>query len=939
MGLAARSKPGLFAALLLVALGATPSPVSAQTTPSGDAARQTLTNALPHGVERVESIEGVTEYRLQNGLRVLIFPDQTKEAITVNITYLVGSRHESYGETGMAHLLEHMLFKGTPKHRDIRKEFRDRGASANGTTLYDRTNYFEVFAATDANLEWALELEADRMVNSFIAKKDLDAEMTVVRNEMESKENNPGAILLQRMLATAFEWHNYGKSVIGARSDVENVPIEKLQAFYRAYYRPDNAVLIVTGKVTEQKVVELVHKHFGPIQRPREALPRHYTVEPAQDGERQVTLRRVADFQLAMIGYHAPPPSHPDFAAVSVAVNILGHTPNGRLHKRLVESKKASAASGMALDLRERSYLFFNAVLRKGDSLVDARDTLEKAVGSMIADPPSKAELESARVRILNAFEAALRDPMNVATSLSEGVAVGDWRLMFLVRDRIREVGVDDVKRVAAAYLRPSNRTVGLFVPAATADRTEIPAVSDEQIVAMLQGYKGGKAVEDGEALDPSHANIEARTLRSKTGNLQLALLPKKTRGNTVVLRLSLELGDEKSLMHRDYAGAMTATMLERGTIKRTRKQIADEYDRLKAQGGVGGNATGVEAAFETTRENLPALMRLIAEILREPSFPAAELEQLRQSTLQGIESKRSEPGSIASNTVARHLNIRPKGHIYFAATFDEQIAAFKAVTLDDVKAFHRDFYGASNGRLTIVGDFDAAAMAALAKELFGSWKSRTPYVRVASKYADYAVVNKSFETPDKANAIFYAYQPLKILDEDADYPALLMATNVLVNGTKSRLFDRLRGKEGTSYSTGGQVTAGIFDPVGSFSANAIYAPQNARRVEAAFKEEIARALKDGVTAEELESARQGLLESWRVERSDDASLSAIIHSWMLSNRTMVWLADREAKIKAVTVDDANRALRRFIDPGKMIIVKAGDFANAKREPAAAAKE
>ena len=602
MGLAARSKSGLFAALFFVTLGAAPSLVSAQTTPKGDAAHQTLAIELPHGVERVVSIEGVTEYRLRNGLRVLIFPDQTKETITVNITYLVGSRHEGYGETGMAHLLEHMLFKGTPKHPRHQEGASGARARCNGTTWLDRTNYFETFPRPTMKPGVGAGARSRPHGQLLHRQEGSRREMTVVRNEFENGRERPGAILLQRVLATAFEWHNYGKTVIGARSDIENVPIEKLQAFYKTYYQPDNAVLIVTGKVAEQRVVELAHKHFGPIPRPQKALPRHYTVEPAQDGERLVTLRRVGDNQLAMIGHHGPPPSHPDFAAVSVAIDILGHTPNGRLHKRLVESKKASAASGLVLDLRDRSYLFLNAVLRKGDSLVDGRDALEKAVGSMIADPPSKEEVESARIRFLNAYEAILRDPMRVANTLNESVASGDWRLMFLVRDRIREVSVEDVKRVAAAYLRPSNRTVGLFIPAETVDRTEIPVVSDEQIAAMLQGYKGGTAVADGEALDPSHASIEARTLRSKIGDLQLALLPKKTRGNTVVLRLSLQMGDEKSLMHRGYAGGMAAAMLERGTAKRTRKQIADEYDRLKAQGSIGGDATSVDAVFETTR-------------------------------------------------------------------------------------------------------------------------------------------------------------------------------------------------------------------------------------------------------------------------------------------------------------------------------------------------
>ena len=294
-------------------------------------AAQTVTAVrLPEGVERVTSVEGITEYRLANGLRVLLFPDPTKPTNTVNITYLVGSKHEDYGETGMAHLLEHLVFKGTPRHPDIPKELQGHGARPNGTTWLDRTNYFEIFQATDANLEWALDLEADRMVNSFIARKDLDSEMTVVRNEMEAGENSPSRVLMERVLSTTYLWHNYGKSTIGARSDVENVPIDRLQAFYRNYYQPDNAILLVAGKFDEPKALALVHKYFAPIPRPARTLRPAYTVEPTQDGERLVTLRRVGDVQEICVAYHVPPGSHPDYAPLDLATQILNDTPSGR---------------------------------------------------------------------------------------------------------------------------------------------------------------------------------------------------------------------------------------------------------------------------------------------------------------------------------------------------------------------------------------------------------------------------------------------------------------------------------------------------------------------------------------------------------------------------------------------------------------------------------
>src|SRR5712692_7453858 len=272
--------------------------------------------ALPKGVERVTSVEGITEYRLANGLRVLLFPDPSKQTVTVNMTYLVGSAVEDYGETGMAHLLAHMVFKGSPKHLKPWDELTAHGSRPNGSTSYDRTNYFETFAATDENLNWALDLESDRMVNSFIAKKDLDSEMTVVRNEYEAGENSPFNVLLERLIATSYVWHNYGKATIGARSDIENVPIERLQAFYHRYYQPDDAVLTVAGKFDPAKTLQLVADNFGPIPRPARTLESIYTVEPAQDGERTVTVRRVGDAQFVGVGYHVPSGSHPDFAAV-----------------------------------------------------------------------------------------------------------------------------------------------------------------------------------------------------------------------------------------------------------------------------------------------------------------------------------------------------------------------------------------------------------------------------------------------------------------------------------------------------------------------------------------------------------------------------------------------------------------------------------------------
>src|SRR3990172_9585743 len=362
----------------------------------------------PPGVIQVTAVEGVAEYRLANGLRVLLIPDASVDTVTVNVTYLVGSRHEGYGEAGMAHLLEHMLFRGTPSRPSIWAELKKIGASANGTTSFDRTNYFETFPASESNLDAALALEADRMLNSFVSRKDLDAEMTGVRNEFEAGENSPFGLLRQRVAATAYLWHAYGRSVIGSRSDIENVPIERLQAFYRTYYQPDNAVLIIAGKFDEGKALALTARHFGNLPKPARELRPTYTVEPTQDGERTVTLRRSGDVQIVSAMYHIPPGTHADYAAIDVLVALITHVPSGRLHKSLVESGLASSIFGNEQQQREAGFAYFGASVRLEQPLDAARDALIGAVEGFARHPVTEDEVERARTRLLNDIELSL---------------------------------------------------------------------------------------------------------------------------------------------------------------------------------------------------------------------------------------------------------------------------------------------------------------------------------------------------------------------------------------------------------------------------------------------------------------------------------------------------------------------------------------------------
>ncbi|HLX22628.1 MAG TPA: pitrilysin family protein [Usitatibacter sp.] len=891
---------------------------------AGDTATLTPIGArLPKGIAKVTSVEGITEYRVEsNGLKVLLFPDASKATTTVNVTYLVGSRMENYGETGMAHLLEHLMFKGTPKHPHIDQEFNQRGARFNGTTSMDRTNYYEIAQASDDNLAWAIELEADRMVHSNIARKDLDSEMTVVRNEYEQGENSPFAVLLKRMQSVMYDWHSYGRSTIGNKSDIENVRIENLQAFYHLYYQPDNAVLLIAGKFDEAKALALVAKHFGAIPRPKRKLPAFWTVEPTQDGDRSFTVRRKGDIQAVILGYHVPSNLHDDSDGLGFASFVLGQVPAGRLHKALVEKGLAAQVFSFPLMGVDPGMMYFGAVVKKGDDVEPVRAELTKIVEGFAAAPPEEQEMARARLAFGNQAEKTLANSESVGVQMSEYIALGDWRLFFQARDTAQKVTPQQVQDVAKRYFVRDNRTTGIFLPEDNPRRAEIPA--SPTVAEVMKDFKAKEAGAAGEAFDPSQDNIDRRTHHLQFGDVKVALLPKKTRGETVNVSMSLHLGNEKALFGQQMNSSLAARMLNRGTTKYTRTQLSDEYERLK----VSGRVSGPGAAFQTTRPNLEGALRLAAHVLRNPSFPQSEYDQLVNQTVTGITASLSEPEALASDALSKHFNTYPKGDWRYASSLQESLDDVKAAKLDEVKKYYQQFYGASPAEIAIVGDFDEASVVALLKELFGDWKPVVPYQRVPVEYKDVPPMDQAIATPDKENAVLLARENLDMRDDDPDFAALYVADYVMGGGAgfDSRLTARIRQKEGLSYGVGSGLSVDSQDRAASWSVYAIAAPQNMSKVVSAMREEIDRALRDGFTDAEIVSAKSGILQARVQNRAQDGTLAGAWVANMHLGRTFQWSKDFEAKVLALTPAQVSAAFRKYVDPKRLSIVTAGDF-------------
>ncbi|MEI9947028.1 MAG: insulinase family protein [Chitinophagaceae bacterium] len=880
----------------------------------------------------ITTVEGIKEFELSNGLRVLLIPDASQTNVLVNIVYKVGSRHEGYGESGMAHLLEHMLFQDCEKFTDIKKAIADRGASANGTTYYDRTNYYEILSGSDDNLKWALDMESDRMVNSKIYPEELKKEFSVVRNEFEIGENYPSSVLTERILSSMYLWHNYGKSTIGSKEDIERVKAENLKVFYKKYYQPDNAVLIIAGKFDETKALAYTQEFFGPIPKPTRVLQPTYTVEPAQDGERNVELRRVGDIQYVAMGYHTPSMADKDYAANDALMEVLINDPSGVFYKKLVETKLATKVYGYTSTSYDPGFSYFEIEVPKDKNLDSAKHTLLSAADAIPVMNITEEDLTRAKNTKIKFLENIMSKTIDLGITMTEIIGAGDWRLLFWYRDQVEKLTVKDLQDVARKYYKTSNRTYGTFIPdTKTPERTVVNETPD--IAKLLDGYKGKEVAAKKADFESSIPNIKKNTEYGKLSNGgKYALLEKPTKGDKVTASLSLRMGDENSLMNKTELGGIVFRMLKSGTTTKSKKQISDELDRLKTDISFNGSPGAVVITLNTDKQNLPAALNLLDDLLHHPKFDQAEFEKVIMDRKADLQASKNEPFTISSEKLSKLSSRYPKGHPFYASDVDEKMEDLDKIKLEDVKKYYADFYGANNSLAAFVGEMDKKQVVTFLQNSFGKWDSKISYKPVEPKYFDIPATTATVKTPDKTNAAMLTNINVKISEKSPEFPAMYIANELLGGGAflSSRIPKRLREDEGMSYGAGSFMNTQYKYDVGNWGVYAAYNPLYKGRIDSAFHEEITKALTSGFTPDELKKTVDAWLEQNRTSLGENSYVADMLRRYMRDERVLDDFTSFETKVKGLDLNAVNAALRKYFDQSKLITVYSGDFDKGK---------
>ncbi len=904
------------------------------------------------------SLASPTQFQLHNGLGVVLVPVAAAPVVTVMVVYRVGSRNEAVGYTGSSHLLEHMLFKGTPANNrrngrafaDIMNEI---GASKNATTWIDRTNYFETVPS--GYLDLALELEADRMRGAFVADDDRRSEMTVVRNELERNDNNSARVLGAAVVATAFREHPYHHPTIGWRTDVEGVSTARLRELYDTFYHPGNATLFLVGDFDEARARESVERTFGALPAATHVIPDVYTEEPPQAGERSVVVKRPGDTALISLAYHTPAalgqrtvlssaalaergaamPAENDGYALEVLGRILGRGRTSRLSRALVDSGLALDASAWNWGSRDPGLFQVSVNVRPGVAMDDVRRELEATLAKIVAEVPSIAEVERAQRQIAVQRAFARDGTFAIAQRLGEFEAVGTWRLDEDFVERVAAVTPEHVREVARAYLHEDNRTIGSLVPG-TAKTFDV--VAFEPIVAPAAATA---LVEAAPLPHPRAQNTQpfaSRITRGTSANNLAWRLVTAAETPTVHVRGILEAGPAFA-PHRPLVPQLVAEMLGRGTRVRARHEVEERLERAGVRRGYqidddassGFNAFAFRFAGACTADDLPLMLETLAEELREPAFAANELALVKAEFEGALRLARTATGWRAQQRFAEL--VYEKNDVNAMPDLDTLLADLDAISLDDLRAYHRDVVLGGAALVSASGAVGEGTFAALLEQTLGSvpFARRTNRPQIVVRARPSRAVRDDVDLERKANVDIVIGRATSLVRADPDFDAAMIANGILGQSTlSSRLGLQLRDREGLTYGVTCAFLAGGKLP-GAWRTSVSVNPANVDRAIASVRAVMGAYAQSGPTSRELVAQRNSMAGSHHVSLATNAGIAAQLERLAYYELPDAYVDEYRERLLGVTRDDVCGAIARYLGPDDLIIAAAGTFDSAIR--------
>ncbi len=866
-------------------------------------------------VSRFKLIEregGVSQWRHEaNGLTVLVCPTPVAPVVGFGVVYRVGSRFEKPGHTGATHMLEHLMFKGTDRFNrgrgtEVARELHRVGANFNATTWLDRTNYYAVLPVE--HLPLAIDIEADRMRGALVRDEDLESERTVILNELDGGENDPFDLLMKSSFAHTFLEHPYHHPTIGWRGDVEQISGEVLRGFYDTYYHPDNATVIVAGAIEEEAALVEVERGFGHVPPAGGAFSQTTARESEQRGERRFDIHRSGELGCLALTWHVPRGLDPDLPALSVLTQVLSDGVTSRLYQSLVESNLCLGVHAFAMELHDPGVFQVFATVAPGVESTEVENLIRSEVASLCAEPPSAEEVARALAQTRTDLAFHHESPGQIMGGLTEAVAMGDWRRFVRELELVEAVTREDLQRVASTYLRGQNLTVGVFVP------------------------ENGGASGGGATIDPVprpcylKSPFSSRVSSSPIeGGGRLAVLA-NPHAPTVTVAGTLRAGPAAARGGRLAVPGIAAAMLDRGTVSYDRIQLARKLEDHGLQLSVRASAAPTLISFSAQglAEELPRLVRLLAEVLRRPVFPAAELDKVREQILGSLVRERQETSARAYAALTRFLY--PEGHPCRRREIEVREREVSALDRSDLEAFHKTAYGPGGMVVSVVGQVETASVEQLFGEHFGQWAPAPAFDFPSDEIEDGPPGEERIQIDDRPNLDVYLGHRGELRRGVEDYAAAILANACLGQSTlTSRLGVAVRDEAGLTYGVNCRFF-GTLEIPGLWATALGVSAENLDRAVALTRSVIEEYAAEGPTEAELADERTALAGSYRVGLATNSGVARELVTTLAAGEEISRLDSFPETALEVTRDEVVAAIRKYIHPDRLVMTAAGDL-------------
>ncbi|MEM8867438.1 MAG: pitrilysin family protein [Verrucomicrobiota bacterium] len=877
---------------------------------------------LPEGIEHIRTLDDIEEYTLSsNGLRVLLLENPGLPVATVMVTYEVGSRNETTGTTGATHILEHMMFKGTERFNsadksDYSSQMERIGARSNATTWFDRTNYYATLPSQYVPL--AIELEADRLRNLRILKEDLDSEMTVVRNEYERGENSPVRTLLKEIFAAAFFAHPYGHPTIGWKSDIENTSVEKLRAFYDTYYWPENTVVTVIGGFDREQTLASIIEHYSEIENSPQPLPVVDTVEPEQIGARRITIERNGQVGVVMIGFRAPEGSHEDWAALTLIDQILGADKTGRLYRALEDEGKANATFTFGPKLRDPGLFLFGAYLTEQASHEEAEAIIHEEIQRLIKTGIGEDELTRAK-SVIRAQTVYKRDgSYSIADEINECIAMGDWTQFVRLPKAVQAVTKEEIQEVAAKYFQKRKSTTGWFVPT----KSEPVAIASHEIGPNYYREPGMDAESAaGEDL-PIDAVVDfsSKMQRATVSGIEVIAIDMPVK-DVVSFRGGFAAGDSLSPSDSPSLASLTAAMLDKGTTRKDRFEIAERLDTLGASINFGSSAHAMTFGGKFLRPDAGAIVSLLAEQLREPSFDPEVFETVKSrhnaSLLQAVD----DPIYRAEASLTRLLY--PSDHPNFTPPIETLQDNLNSITTEALQAFHEAHYGPKSMTLVFAGDIDFEQLTAAVESAFADWTGGVDYPSDQIEPAPAEARDEAIFIEDKTSVSIRYGQSTGLRRTDENYLPFMVGNYILGGSFESRLMQTVRKQAGLTYHIY-STHSGDLRTTGHWSLGASFSPETVDEGLEKSRAVTETWYHEGPSEDEVSAAIEALTGSYQVGLSTTKRVAQQVFSYVVRGFDATYIDAYPVKLSKINTAQVREAIQTYLDPETFALTKAG---------------